>query len=102
MYRKRTRQSKKMYENMRKAKERKRLESDPPDYPQELPHLRRMIIVIDFDFGKVVEIMRLYNTYKRIDCYKAVANGKVWKNKVGWSRAMEAVRKSFVRVQSIC
>ena len=40
---------------MRQAKERKRLESDAPDYPVELPNLRREIIIIDYDFGKVVE-----------------------------------------------
>jgi len=50
VYRKRTQISQKL-QRMRDAKQRKRLESDPPDYPRELPDLRRMIIVIDFDFG---------------------------------------------------
>jgi len=47
---------------MRQAKERKRLESDAPDYPVELPNLRREIIIIDYDFGKVVEKIQLFKT----------------------------------------
>ncbi len=99
MYRKRKRYSRKL-ENMRAAKERKRLESQPPEYPLELPELRRRIIVIDYDFGKVVHRIDLYKT-KRIDCYRAVADGKPWKEKIGWSKVVEAMRKSFIRVHSV-
>ena len=99
MYKKRNKYSKKLA-NMRKAKERKRIESDPPDYPAQLPELRRMVIVVDYDFGKVTEVMRLYKT-SRIDCYKAVVNGETWKKKVGWAKCLEAIRKSFVRVGSL-
>lgn len=99
MYKKRHNCSKKL-ERMRKAKERKRLESPPPNYPIELPQLRRMIIVVDYDFGKVVETMKLYKT-DRIDCYKAVVNGGVWKERVGWAKCIEKMRKSFIRIRNI-
>ena len=49
-YVKRTRYSAKL-KRMREAKERKRLESEPPDYPIELPNLRRRVIIIDYDFS---------------------------------------------------
>jgi hypothetical protein len=85
---------------MRAAKERKRIESGAPDYPIELPELRRRIIVVDYDYGKVVHRIDLYKT-NRIDCYRAVADGKPWKDKIGWSKVTETVRKSFLRVHSL-
>lgn len=99
MYRKRKKYSKKL-QNMREEKERKRLEGESPSYPPELPELRRRIIIIDYDFGKVIHRIDLYKT-RRIDCYRAVADGKPWKERVGWSRVVEAVRKSFIRVRSV-
>lgn len=33
----------------RAARERKRLEGDAPDYPLELPELRREVLVVDYD-----------------------------------------------------
>jgi len=88
------------YAKMRLAKERRRLEGDSPDYPKELPELRRKIIIIDYDFGETRHEMVLYKTNRR-DCYKAVADGKVWKDKVGWSRVLTGIRKSFVRVRAM-
>ena len=85
---------------MRASKEKKRLEGEKPDYPAELPDLRRLIIVVDYDFGKTVHIMKLFKT-SRIDCYRAVVDGKTWKTKIGWSKILEGLRKSFVRVHSV-
>ncbi len=98
MYKDRKNMSKKL-KQMRDAKERKRLNSVLSNYPAELPDLRRMVIVIDYDFGKVVEIMKLHKT-NRIDCYKAVINGKVWRKRIGWAKAVEGIRKSFTRIHS--
>ncbi len=84
---------------MRQAKERKRLDSPTPDYPIELPELRRRIIIIDYDFGKCVHRIDLYRT-SRVDCYRAKADGKPWKDFIGWSKVLEGVRKSFLRVGS--
>ena len=97
-YVKRTHYSAKL-KRMREAKERKRLESEPPYYPVELPDLRRRVIVIDYDFGEVIHIIELYKT-NRVDCYRAVADGILWKDLIGWSKVLEGLRKSFIRVGS--
>jgi len=97
VFRKRSQYSKKL-KAMRDAKERKRLESDAPDYPPILPELRRRIIIIDYDFGKpVVHKMELMQS-NRIDQYKVMIDGKFWKQ-AGWSKALEGIRKSFFRVR---
>ena len=96
MYRRRLKQSRKLAA-MRSAKERNRLEGQTPEYPAELPELRRIVVVIDYDFGKVVEVMRLYKT-NRVDCYRAVIDGKVWKDRIGWTHVLNAFRRSFLRV----
>lgn len=98
-YRKRNKFSQKMLEAMQRGKERARMARPLEERPPELPHRRRIILVIDYDHGKVVERMDLYRT-NRVDCYRAVVNGKVWKENIGWAKALEGVRKSFVRVLS--
>jgi hypothetical protein len=95
-YRKRTTQSKKMAA-ARAAKERIRLDSPAPDYPTELPYLRRRIVITDYDFGEVTHTVDLYRS-GRIDCYRVVADGIEWKKRAGWSTVLEAIRKSFIRV----
>ena len=98
-YRTRTQQSAKLAA-MRHAKEAKRLAGPAPDYPPDLPRLRRVVIVIDYDCGEpVIETMRLYRT-TRIDSYRADVNGRVWKPRVGWSGVCEGLRKSFMRLRS--
>lgn len=82
---------------MREAKERKRLENATPVFRFNPPDLRRRIIVIDYDFGKVVHRIDLYKT-NRIDCYRAIADGKPWHERIGWAKVLEGVRKSFLRV----
>ena len=99
MYRKRNNCSKKLA-NMRQARERLRLESDPPDYPAILPKLRREIIIIDHDFGTVVEHMKLYKS-NRIDCYRVEVDGKTFLKRLGWAKCIELVRKSFLRVRAL-
>ena len=74
------------------------IESGPaPEYPAELPELRRRVIIIDYDFGKRVYRLELFRT-NRVDCYRAEANGRLWRDRVGWSKVLEGIRKSFVRV----
>lgn len=98
MYRKRQKTSAKLAA-MRAAKENNRINEKPPDRPFTPPELRRIIIIIDFDFGKMVNIIRLYKT-NRIDCYQAVVDGKIWKEKIGWTKVLEGIRKSFIRINS--
>ena len=95
-YRKRSKYSKKL-QNMRKAKERVRAGSPTPNYPAILPDLRREVIIIDHDFGTVTHHIQLFKT-GRVDCYRAVADGKLWKERIGWSRVLEGLRKSMPRV----
>jgi serine protease inhibitor ecotin len=97
-YRKRIRGSAAI-EAMKRGREAARLAGPAPDYPQPLPELRRTIIVVDHDFGTIEHRIDLYRT-NRVDCYRAVVGGIVWKKSIGWARVLEAVRKSFVRVLS--
>lgn len=84
---------------MREAKEAKRLAGPAPDYPAELPTLRREIIIRDHDFGAVEHTIRLYRT-NRIDCYRVEIDGRLWKERIGWSRILAGLRKSLPRVSS--
>lgn len=97
MYRKRRKFSKKLKEAMQRGRERARMERPAPEYPPELPELRRCIIVIDFDHGRVEHRIDLFKT-NRVDCYRAMVDGKEWKRRIGWAKVLEGVRKSFVRI----
>ncbi|HDZ62550.1 MAG TPA: hypothetical protein ENH40_05335 [Nitrospirae bacterium] len=102
MYKKRTKGSKK-YNAMRTAKERKRLEGPAPDYPAELPDLRRRVTIEDFDFGYVKEVVELHKT-GRIDSYRMIVDGTIIKNgnteRIGWARVLGKIRLAFPRVGS--
>jgi hypothetical protein len=83
----------------RAARERKRLEDSEPSYPLELPALRRTLIIIDYDFGRVEHRIDLYRT-SRVDCYRAVADGVEWKRRIGWSKVLAGLRLKFPRVRA--
>ena len=83
-----------------KAREQIRLQSPAPDYPTEIPDLRREIIIIDHDFGRKEYRMELRKT-DRIDCYDCYIDGKLWKSRIGWSRVQEWTRKAFPRVSAM-
>jgi len=73
------------------------VERPAPEYPHEPPELRRQIIVRDFDFGEVEYTFDLLRS-GRIDCYHIRVDGKDLPGVFGWSRALEMIRKGFVRV----
>ena len=83
---------------MRDARERRRVEGSEPPRSRELPLLRRTLIVIDHDFGRVEHRIDLYRT-RRIDCYRAVADGVEWKRSIGWSKELVGLRVKFPRVR---
>jgi len=83
--------------NMRAAKAAKREAGPSPDYPVALPDLRRRIVIEDFDFGRRVHVLKLFRT-NRVDCYRVVADGTEWKERIGWSRILAGLRKSMPRV----
>lgn len=87
----------KKFANMRKARERKRIESAAPDYPMQLPELRRKIIIIDYDFGETRHVLELYKS-DRIDCFKVFVDGELWKKRIGFSRILSGIRKALPRV----
>lgn len=84
---------------MRAAKERKRMDLGTDDPRFEPPELRRRVVVMDYDFGEVTHVLDLYRT-DRIDCYRVDADGKPWRDRVGWSGVLEGLRKSLPRVLS--
>jgi len=98
MYRKTAKSLK--YENMRKAKERKRLESPAPEPIIDLPDLRKTIVITNFDFGEEVHRFELMQT-GRIDQYKVLVDGELWKHRIGLSGILAGVRKSMPPVRSI-
>ena len=82
---------------MRAGRERARLAAPAPDYPVQLPDLRRRIVIEDFDFGHSVHVLELHRT-NRVDCYRVIADGVEWKRRVGWSKILAGLRKSMPRV----
>lgn len=82
---------------MREAKARKRISGLEQSYPVALPDLRRRIVIEDFDFGHKVHVLELFKT-DRVDCYRVVADGVEWKERIGWSRILAGLRKSMPRV----
>lgn len=92
MYRKRQQ----ICKRMREAKERLQLER-PVDSPCILPELRRQIIVRDFDFGEVEYTFDLLRS-SRVDSYRIRVDGKELPGRYGWARALELIRKGFLRV----
>jgi hypothetical protein len=84
---------------MRDARERRRFEGPGPTYPRELPSLRRTLIIIDHDFGTVEPRIDLYRS-RRIDCYRAVADGVEWKRSIGRSKVLAGLRVKFPRVRA--
>jgi hypothetical protein len=63
----------------------------------EIPKLRRVIEITDFDSGEpIVHKLELYKT-DHIDCYKVYADGAIWKKRIGWSQILAGVRKAMPR-----
>jgi len=92
--------SQKKYINMRRERERRRMEAAAPEYPRELPELRRKIVITDYDFGEQTHVMELYRS-DRIDCYKVLVDGRVWKRRIGFSRILAGIRKALPRINSL-
>lgn len=98
-YRK-TKRSQETLARMRHGKELARMERPLEARQPELPDLRRRLIVEDFDFQHQTHVLEFYKTNRR-DCFRVVVDGKPWKNRIGWSKALEGLRKSLPRVGAI-
>ena len=87
-------------EAMRRGRDRARMAREPRGRMPDLPELRREIVVIDYDSGQpVTHTLHLYRT-TRVDCYRAVADGKPWQARIGWSRVLAGLRKAYQRLPS--
>jgi len=70
------------------------------DAPPQVPDLRRRVVIIDYTaHGREVQRVDMYST-TRIDCYRVEINGQPWRDRIGWSRILAAVRKGFPRTLS--
>ncbi|MBW8191946.1 hypothetical protein K0504_12945 [Neiella marina] len=76
-------------------------ESEPAqdyDKPRQIPKLRRVIEITDFDSGEpVTHKIELFKT-DRIDCYDVVEDGQLWQRRMGWSRELSSLRKAMPRL----
>ena len=83
---------------MKRGRERAAMAREPRGRMPELPLLRREVTVIDYDTGQpIAHTLHLYRS-DRSDCYRAVADGKPWKDRIGWSKILAGLRKSYQRV----
>jgi len=82
---------------IRQAREVARMAEPAPDYPRELPDLRRRMVIESFDFGHEVHVLEFFKT-DRVDCFRVVVDGREWKRRIGFSRALAGLRKSMPRV----
>lgn len=86
-------------EAMRRGKDRARMESPAPDYPPELPLLRRVVSVTDHDTGEpVTHTVELLRT-RRTDTYAVKVDGQPWRQ-AGWSAVLAMLRKAYPRIPS--
>lgn len=84
---------------MRRGKERARVARPAEVRAPDLPHLRREVLVIDYDSGEpVAHTLHLYRT-RRVDTYDIHADGKPWR-RGGWTVATTGLRKAYPRVPS--
>ena len=87
-------------EAMRRGRDRARQAREPRGRMPELPLLRREVIIVDYDNGRpITHTLHLYRC-GRIDQYRAEADGKPWKDRIGWSRVLAGLRRAYPRVPS--
>ena len=62
-----------------------------------LPDLRKKIEITSYDTGASKTITFELFQSDRIDCYKVLVDGKLWKKRVGLSKILEGIRKALPR-----
>ena len=83
----------------RAAKERKRLEEAILADRIDLPDLRLVIEITDFDNGSpVTHRVELYRS-DRIDCYNVKIDGQIRLPRFIWSRILEGLCKALLRLR---
>lgn len=67
----------------------------------QLPELRGVIETTDYNSGQpVTHRIELYRS-DRIDCYRAVVDGQLWKTRIGWSLILAGLRKAMPQIRQI-
>ncbi|MCG7568791.1 MULTISPECIES: hypothetical protein [Pseudoalteromonas] len=94
------RQTNKASKNYRKSYTNRKFDIEQESFvePQNIPELRRIIEITDYDSGEpITHKLELYKT-DRIDCYKVLVDGKLWKKRIGWSNILAGIRKALPRL----
>lgn len=86
-------------EAMRRGKEAARMAREPERRMPELPEVRRVVMVTDYDRGAPVTHTFELRQSNRVDSYKVFVDGQPWK-RCGWSAVCAALRKSHHRLPS--
>lgn len=83
---------------MHAAKERKRMESAPLDYPAPLDYSApvQSIRISDYRTGEIHQLV-LFHSRRRIGCYRVSVNGKPWKQSIGYDRMLRGLRTALHR-----
>lgn len=86
-------------EAMRRGKDRARMERPAQGRAPDLPDLRRVLTVTDYDGPEPVTHTIEMRKTRRVDVYRCYAGGIEWQC-CGWSKVLDAMRRSFPRVPS--
>jgi hypothetical protein len=80
---------------LHEAKASKRMSLPTPEYPYLLDYKKpiKEITVKDFRNGET-NVLTLYHCRKRKDMWRVTINGLPWKDSIGYSNIMAAIRKS--------
>ncbi len=83
---------------MHAAKDRKRMEGEPPDYPAEVDYSTPIesITIRRYQTGKIHKLV-LFPSRRRRNAFRVVVNGKEWTRCMGYDRIMRATIKSLSR-----
>ena len=86
-------------EALRRGRDAARMARPASGRAPDLPNLRRVVTITDFDTGlPVTHVLHLYRT-RRVDTYRIETDGKPWRC-CGWSTALSGLRKAYPRVPS--
>ncbi len=86
-------------EAMRRGKDRARMAREPRGLPPELPELRRVVTITDYDSGAPITHELHLMRSRRVDSYRVACDGVLWRT-AGWSAVLAMLRKAYPRVPS--
>lgn len=88
-----------MRDGKARLREARAIELGPRPTPFEPPKRRRIVVVIDLDFGLKVDVFRFFRT-KRIDSYRVEHNGKPIEGRIGWANFCKRLSAHYPRILS--